>query len=568
MALERSALHGLDWLVLLGYLAVVVVTGVVFSRRGQRDTEEYFLAGRRMPAWAVACSIVATAISAATFIGLPAQSYGGDLTFLSASIGQMAAAVLVAAFFLPAFYRQNVSTVYQLLGSRFGDPARLTASGMFLLGRVFADGARVYIAAIAAAMIVFGEPGEGRLVEPGHLLVGIAALMAVGVGYTLVGGIASVIWTNVVQAGVFLLAIAATLALLWVRIPLGVGEMVEVLSNPGPGEASKLTVLNVGLRPGSAWLGFDPSRSYTLVTALVCFTLFNMAAYGTDHELAQRMLTCSSPAKGGRSLIGAILMSVPFTALFLLIGLLLYVYERGLAVPGAGAGGGESVASVDAAPSVFLRFMLRQMPAGVLGLSLAGLFAAALSSINSSLNAMAATLVTDFYKPWRPGLGERHYLRVGRVSVVGWGLVQTLFAGLCVYWQRHSGQTLIDFALGVMTFAYSGLLGVFLTAIFTRRGSSGSAVAAMLGGFLVVLVLQPGAWQGVWSYAAAWAETAGLGSDWARSAGALRLAYPWRMAVATGVSFAVAWSGRPRAEPAAVSEGLERVASARGEAGG
>ncbi len=566
MALERSALHELDWLILLGYLAVVVVTGVVFSRRGQRDTEEYFLAGRRMPAWAVACSIVATAISAATFIGLPAQSYAGDLTFLSASIGQMVAAVVVAAFFLPAFYRHNVSTVYQLLGARFGEPARLTASGMFLLGRVFADGARVYIAAIAAAMIVFGEPAEGRLVEPGRLLVGIAVLMAVGVGYTLVGGIASVIWTNVVQAGVFLLAIAATLALLWVQIPLGVGEMVEALSNPGPGEASKLTVLNVGLRPGSAWLGFDPSQSYTLVTALVCFTLFNMAAYGTDHELAQRMLTCSSPAKGGRSLIGAILMSVPFTAMFLLIGLLLYVYQRGLAVPGAAAPGGP----VDAAQSVFLRFMLRQMPAGVLGLSLAGLFAAALSSINSSLNAMAATLVTDFYKPWRPGREERHYLRVGRAAVVGWGLVQTLFAGLCVYWQRHSGQTLIDFALGVMTFAYSGLLGVFLTAIFTRRGSSGSAVASMLGGFLVVLFLQPGVWQGVWSHVAAWVELVGLGGDWARSAGALRLAYPWRMAIATAVSFVVAWSGRARAESVAVSEGLERerAASAQGEAAG
>jgi SSS family transporter len=552
MALERSALHGLDWLVLLGYLAVVVVTGVVFSRRGQRDTDDYFLAGRRMPAWAVACSIVATAISAATFIGLPAQSYAGDLTFLSASIGQVLAAVVVAAFFLPAFYRHNVSTVYQLLGTRFGEPARLIASGMFLLGRVFADGARVYIAAIAAAMIVFGEPAEGQLVEPGHLLVGIAALMAVGVGYTLVGGIASVIWTNVVQAGVFLLAIAATLVLLWARIPLGLGQVVDVLSDPGPGEASKLTVLNVGLQPGSAWLGFDPSQSYTLVTALGCFTLFNMAAYGTDHELAQRMLTCSSPGKGGRSLIGAILMSVPFTALFLLIGLLLYVYHRGLAA--AGAGGGAPVATVDAAPSVFLRFMLRQMPAGVLGLSLAGLFAAALSSINSSLNAMAATLVTDFYKPWRPGREERDYLRVGRAAVVGWGVVQTLFAGLCVYWQRHSGQTLIDFALGVMTFAYSGLLGVFLTAIFTRRGSSGSAVAAMLGGFLVVLWLQPGVWQGVWSQVVVWAEAMGLGGDWARSAGALRLAYPWRMAVATGVSFVVACSGRPRGELAAVAE--------------
>lgn len=530
MALGRSVLHPLDWLIIAGYLVVVVASGVVLSRRKQSDTTEYFLAGRRMPAWAVSLSLIATAISAATFIGLPAQSYAGDLTFMVASIGQVIAAVLIGRFFLPMFFTHNVSTVYELLGVRFGRPAKFCASGMFLVGRVLADGARVYIASMAVAMILFGELGDDPSVAWGRMMTAISVLMVGGIGYTLVGGIASVIWTNVVQAVVFLLAISAAIGLLIYKLPLEFPEILGLLADPGGGRPSKLSLIKVGLVPGEPWWGFDITESYTLLTALVAFPLFNMAAYGTDHELAQRMLTCSSSAKGSRSLTGAIFLGIPFTAMFLVIGLLLYVYHRSA---------GRLSATGDE-HGVFLRFILHEMPPGLVGLSLAGLFAAALSSVNSSLNAMSATFVSDFYRPIKPGRDERHYLRVGRAAVVVWGVVQLVVAGLCVSWQRNSGQTLVDFALGVMTFAYSGLLAVFLAAVFTKRGSSLSAIVAMTVGFLLVVLLEPTVWQGLWGWSAS-----GLGdTDWVRSMARLRVAYPWRMTLATVVAFGIVCIGR------------------------
>jgi SSS family transporter len=496
MAHEGSSLHPLDWAVLLGYLIVLIVTGVVFSRRRQHDTREYFLAGRKMPVWAVAASIIATAISAATFIGLPEQSYTGDTTFLSASIGQVIAAIIIATVFIPAFYRHNVSTVYQLLEYRFGEPTKLTASGMFMIGRVFADGARVYIASIAVAMIVFGEPPPGEQIAYARLFLGIVCLIILGVTYTLTGGIASVIWTNTVQALVFLIAILAVLILLWARTPLDLEGIRHSLSIPQGGGASKLTVINLGIRPGQPFWGFDFSQGYTLITAVLCFSLFNMAAFGTDHELAQRLLTCSTPYKAGWSLLTAIFIGVPFTCLFLAIGLMLYVYDQQTGMtPGVPA----SLTSPHV-QSVFLRFIMHQMPSGLVGLTLAGLFAAALSSINSSLNAMSATFVTDFYRPWKRGRSELHYLAVGRAGVIFWGIIQMVFAVICVFWQRHSGQTLIDFALSVMTFAYSGLLAVFLTAILTKRGNNISAIFAMIAGFIFVFILQPTTWQVFWDY--------------------------------------------------------------------
>lgn len=530
----------LDWAVLGGYFLLLVVIGAAVSRRergvraGQSD--DYFLAGHAMPVWAVALSVVATAISAATFVGAPYQAYTGDLTYLSATIGQFLAILLVAAFFIPVYYRENAKTVYDLVGRRYGARAKLACSWMFMLGRVFANGARLYMAGFAGSQMLFGDS------RADHVMLGIALLCAVGVAYTWVGGIRAVIWTEVVQTIVLVGAAVAAIAILLHRIPAAPGELVDVLGAAKTAAGTKLDVIHIGLAPGKPWLGIDMSQPYTLLTALLCWTVFNLAAYGTDHDLAQRMLTCRTAIQGGRSAIGAIIIGVPITAMFMAIGLLLYIlYDRhdvmGAAWPGPRPGEPKDV---------FLTFILTQMPRGLAGLMMAGMFAAALSSLSSAINAMSATFINDVYRRVRPAASDGHYLVAARVSMAGWALILGLFACICIYWQKYNaeqgGQTLIDFALGVMNFAYAGLAAVFCAAIFTRRGNGRTALAALATGFTVVAAMQPAVWRW-WTQPFEWSYYTPTRTEGLRLS-EVTIAFPWVLLIAFVLSFGVCCLGR------------------------
>jgi len=513
-----TTLHAPDAIVLGAYLALLIATGLWFSRRAQTSTNDYFLAGRSMPVWAVSLSVLATSLSAATFVGAPQQAYAGDLTYLSASIGGVLAVLIVALLFIPAFYRSRVGTIYELVGRRLGEPARRATSAAFMGGRLLASGARLYIAALAGAMVLFGDT------QPGHVLLAIAVMTLVGIAYTLVGGIGSVIWTDVIQAFVFLVAVLAAIALLLHSIPLHADQIIDALANTQTDSGrSKLTLLR---------LDADPRAPYTLWTALIGFTLLGIASYGVDQDLTQRMLTCRSAVRGGASAILAILAGIPVVALFMLVGLLLHVFYNRPDLMGLLAVG----ATPDDSRTVFLRFIMDRMPPGLTGLMFAGVFAAGLSSLNSAINAMASTLVTDFYRPSRPDLSERHYLKIARLSVVAWGVVLGLFAGLCLFWQRAGGQSLIDFALGVMGFAYAGLLAVFFTALLSRRGSSRSAIAAIVVGAVAVGIQQPALWNLIDQ------------SGWSGRVGPFLSspAYPWKLTFATALATGVCLLGRRR----------------------
>ena len=507
----------LDWVALGSYGLVLLLSGLWLGRKKQLGTEDYFLGGRAMPAWAVALSILATSLSAATFIGAPEQSFRGDWTYLSINIGAILGAVFVAGVLVPAFYRHRVVTVYELLELRFGANARVAASWTFMIGRVFASGARIFIAALPLSLILFGD------LETSHLWLAIAALTVVAVVYTLAGGVRSVIWSDVIQTVVFVGAAVVAAMLLLHRIPLSAGEIIAELSSPGAGASSKLTVIDPGWDLSKSGLGFDASSYYTLLTALTGLTLLNIGAYGTDHDLAQRVLTCRDAAQGSRSVIAAILAGIPVIALFLAIGSLLYIFYQRPDLMGASAPG----YAVDDSRQIFLSFILKEMPPGMPGLMIAGLFAAGLSSLNSALTAMASSFVNDWYRVVFPDRGERHYLRAGRFAMAGWGLVLGGFAMACVHWQQAADQSLIDFALSVMAFAYSGLTAVFLTAVLTTRGNGGSAILALAAGFVTVTLLQPQVWS-VWA-PAAWQP--------------LRMSFPWQLLIATSIAMAVCCLG-------------------------
>jgi SSS family transporter len=521
----------LDWLVLGGYFIALAAIGILVSRR-KAASEDYFLGGRRMPVWAVAASLIATTTSAATFIGGPEEAYVGDLTYISTNIGVIIAVVVVALLFIPAFYRHNVTTVYDLLEHRFGARAKLAASWTFMIGRVFASGARIYVAAIPAAMILYGTQTEAR-----HVLPAIAILTVVGILTAFGGGIRTVIWTDVMQVCVFLLAAAAALFILFQRIPLGAGEIYSALSNTPVGSGSKMRVLEVGIDPSKPGWGFEPAKAYTLLTAVFGFSLLNLAAYGTDHDLTQRMLTCRNALKGGSSAFAALLINIPMLAAFMTIGLLLYVFYQRPDLMGAAA----PSRLPEKSSEVFLRFIIDQMPPGLTGLMMAGLFAVGVGSLNSALAAMSATFVNDAYRPFRPGMSDRHYVFVGRAAVVGWGIILGAFACWCYFW--HGEETLIRFVLRVMTFAYAGLLGVFLTALCTRRGNCTSAIAALVVGFLLVLLMEPAIWQR-WAGMITWSVYTPTSSE-VVSLADFRIAFPWRLTIATAGAFLVCLAGTP-----------------------
>jgi SSS family transporter len=525
MPAASPALGLLDWIVIGVYFGLIVISGIWLSRRETRTTGDYFLGGGRIPAWAAAVSLVATSMSAASFIGVPQQGYLGDLTYLSTNLGMLLAAVVIAVWFIPAFYRARVQTIYEYLGARMGPGAGRAASLTFMVGRVFASGARIYIGAIPASLILFGDRG----MEPQHLVIAIAILSFVGVTYTLVGGVASVIWSDVIQMAVLLGACVAAIVVIALRLDAGIGEAAAALATGGPGGGSKLTLLDFSL---------DPHAAFSFPAAVIGFAVMGLGSYGTDQDLVQRLLTCRDAKAGARSILIGIVMGIPSVALFLLVGLLLWLFYQQPALIA-----GEPPAPPSDSRQVFLSFIMEQMPQGLAGVMMAGLFAAGLSSLNSAINAMSSTFINDFYRKARPAASERSLVFAGRVAVVGWGVVLGVFASLCVWLERaHAsvGGTLLTFALTVMTFAYAGLVGVFLAALFTRtRGNTRSAIAALVLGFVAVGLMQPMFWS---IFVDLEARREADPGDWL--VWVLDLAFVWKLTVAAGLCTGVCLLGR------------------------
>lgn len=535
-SLSAASLHGWDWVVLGAYGLVLVVSGWWFSRKGAKDTEDYFLAGRSMPAWAVAFSLLATAQSAALFVGVPQLSYAGDLTYVTTMVGPLIAAFITIGVFLPVYFKKNVHSPYHLLETRFGPGARAATSWTYLLGRILANGARTYIGALPLSMAIFGST------ELEHMVPSIVLIMAIATIYTFFGGVRSVIWTDVLQVCVYLGAAVVAAVILWQRIPASASEIHAALDGAG-----KLHAFPVGVSAAPPHVEWTPDKQNTLLTGLTGWMLLNLAVYATDQDLVQRSLTCRNAFQAGKSLLLATLISVPVVLLFLLIGLLLYVFYQRPDVMGIAA---TNVPSKD----VFATFILNEMPTGARGLMIAGVLAVGPIGINATLNSMASTLVQDTYEKIVPQRDVRRDLWVSRLMVVVCAGVLTLGAVGAAWWQDRSDIPLIPFALGVMALAYTGLLGVFATAILTKRGNTKSAIAALVAGFVVSLALQPDVASVLLRMLQVRAISSGMGADVVALLPAqgpiapvtlANLAAPWIMLIGTAVAVAVCACGRP-----------------------
>ena len=513
-----------DWAVLGCYFALMIFIGFYVGRRRQ-GAEDYFLGGRSMPTWALAISIVGTSLSAATFVGVPDAAYLGDTSYLILNLGGFIAVVFVGVVFVPTLYRAGTVTIYGYLGKRFGEPAMVAVSCTFLMGRMLASGARLFFAAIPLCLLLFGakRPTEGQLV------LAVCMVGLIGTFYTVAGGIRAVIWIDTIQFALVVGAALLTVGILLHRIPLSLPDIFALLNQPGTGVAgaSKLRLADTS---------FDLARPYTLWAALFGVVFLEAAAHGVDHDLAQRFLVARSPGRGMLSVIASKFVGVAVVSLFVLIGLLLWVFYKRPDVMGAAAPGYVPTGDVEPA---YPQFLLNELPPILSGLAIAGFFAIAQGSMDSAINAMASSAVADLYFPLRRRLGlpvdPARSTEAPKVAVAAIGGVMTLFAVGCVYAYDPKQNTLLNFALGVMAFAFAGMLGVFLTALLTRRGNNASVIAALAAGVVTITLLQP-------AILGRWTEFA-FGAP-------LKLAWPWWMPIGTAVSFAVCVLGAPAPGPA------------------
>lgn len=470
-----------DILVFIGYGLLLLGSGWLFNRRN-RSANDYFLGGNAIPMWMVAISVLATSQSAATFLGGPDQGYRNDLTYLSTNIGAFIAAYFVAIFLIPRFYQQKVFTVYELLEQRFGARAKRLAGLMYLFGRVFASGARLYMAALAVSMILFGN------IDASSVITATLIITICGLIYTVYGGIRTVIYSDVLQAAIYVGAAIAVIIVLYQAIPASFGDIVSALQQPAPGETSKLRLINTDI-------DFSNSGVFSLFSVLTGFVLLNIAAFGLDQDMTQRVLTCKDAKEGSKAMLMSVVMVIPVMLLFLVIGLLLYIYYQRPDIMAAGVTDSPVPTFAGEPVTIFMYYVLTEIPAGVRGLVTVGILAAALSTLNSGLNSMASVLVQDLYRPWKQAkesqVDEGHYVKVGRWAMT---LVAAALGGmacLCYYWQQYTNMPLLQFALGVMVFSYSGLLGVYFITLFSKRGSQRSVIAALIVGFFVPLSMQP-----------------------------------------------------------------------------
>lgn len=507
------AFTGYDWAVLGGYVALLALAAWWSTRRHIDKADDYFLAGHHAPVWLVAVSVLSTMQSAATFLGAPDNSFRGDYSYLASNFAAVIAAFIVARFLIPRFYAIGATTVYELLETRFDATARRAAAGMYLVGRILASGARLYLAAIAVSMIIFLD------IEPQHIVIASAVLVVFGIVFTLFGGLNAVIWSDLVQVTLYLGGALLVLAFLWTKIPAPAGEIWEALRH-APGGTDKLRLID--------W-SFDFSKPFSIWAILTGLVLLNIGNAGLDQDTTQRFLACEDAKAGKRALYASMWAAIPVVAVFMAIGSLLHIfYERpdlmGQSSAAMQGFSGEKI-------TVFMSFILSEIPPGLRGLVTVGVIAAA--AINSGLISMSAVAVSDFYRPWRERKGqtvaEMHYVTAGRAAMVLLALALFAMSILCFYWQRYADIPLLEFVLGVMAFAYSGLLGVYAVAVFTKRGSTASVIAALAVGFLAILLQQ--------HYV-----VDSLGLPPAMKA----LAFPWQLCIGFTLAFITCYIGRAK----------------------
>jgi solute:Na+ symporter, SSS family len=440
-----SAFTRLDAVVLVTYLAGVTVWGAWLGR-GQRAGTDYFLGSRALPWGAVMLSVVATETSTLTFLSVPGVAYVGDLTFLQLTLGYLAGRITVALVLLPAYQRGRLTTAYALLEARFGLGARRFTSAIFMVTRLLADSVRLFATAIPLALIT-GWPYP----------VSIAVIGVLTLVYTYFGGLKAVVWVDVLQMSLYLGGAVAALVALQVLVPGGWGAIVHSAATAG-----KLHTLDFSL---------DLHTPYTFWAGLLGGAFLSMGSHGVDQITVQRLLACTDLKSSQRAIVGSGIAVIFQFVLFLAVGLGLWAFYQARSFPTSDA--------------IFARFIVEQLPSGVTGLLIAGVFAAAMSTLASSINSLASATAYDY---WAPMMGARadeaRTLRAGRAFSLVWAAL--LIFGAVLFIPLSKGTAAVEVALGVASLVYGGLLGAFALGVFTKRPGQGAVVVGVVAGIGLV----------------------------------------------------------------------------------
>lgn len=467
-------MSALDWVVMGTYALAILGVGWYFAGR-QRDASDYFLGKHDLPWWAVMLSIVATETSALSVISVPGIAARTDLTFLQLPFGYLLGRIGVALWLLPGYFTGQQDTAYARLETRFGTPTRRLASGVFLSIRALGDSVRVFATAIPLAIVTGWS-----------IPVSVAVVVLVTVIYTWAGGLKAVVWVDLLQLGVYLFGALATL---WIASELagGFGASLERASAAG-----KLRTID--------WR-VSLTTTYSLLGGLVGGALLSAASHGTDHMMVQRLLATPSLRDAQRAIVGSGVVVIAQFVVFLLVGTLLWA-----------AGADQGVTSGD---EIYPRFMVDALPPGVAGLAVAGLLAAAMSTVGSSLNSLASASTHDFYAPLLGRRDPSQLLRVGRWLTLAWAVVLTVGA-LAL---GGGDRPVVELALSIASITYGALLGTYILGGVSARVRQRDVITAILvasATMVVVVLIKPGP----------------LGA----------LAWPWYVPLGTAITVAVGWT--------------------------
>jgi solute:Na+ symporter, SSS family len=478
-------MHAVDLLILVAYLAGVVGFGA-YVGGAQRTVQDYFVSGRRLPAWAIMGSIVATETSTVTFISIPGVAFASNFTFLQLVIGYLLGRVVVSVLLIPPYFRGEMLTAYQLLGQRFGTSTKRLASAIFIGTRSLADGFRLFATGLVLAAL-FSTGAVGTVAaralpflppETAVLTIAIIILAVATVFYTYHGGMTAVVWTDVIQLAVYLVGAVVAAGLLLRDIPGGWSEVMAVAGPQGKFQVFDFT--------------WDVTRSYTFWSGVIGGMFLTTATHGTDQMMVQRYLCADSVSSARRALLWSGVVVFMQFALFLLIGTLLYVFYTQHAAAEMAAFTVDGRVVTD---RIFPQFIVQHLPVGVVGLVLAAILAAAMSTLSSSLNSTAAAVMGDFYLPSRGArLSEAAKLRLSRVLTGIFGIVQVTAALAAIWLSRR----VIDEVLAVASFTNGLILGLFLLGTLTRRVRERGALAGISVGTAVMLAVKLGtaiSWQ-------------------------------------------------------------------------
>lgn len=454
-------MRAIDLVIVAAYLASIIAIGA-WCRRRQKTTRHYFLAGRHLPWWAIAGSIVATETSAITFVSIPgvAFSRGGNFTFLQLVLGYLLGRIVICIVFIPAYFRRSLLTIYEVLHSRFGGAVKSLAASLFIVMRTIADAVRLLLTSLVmAAVWKTFVPTIGVFAATALSIVLIGAVMLV---FTSMGGMEAVVWTEVLHVGVYIIGAVAAAVLLMQAIPGGFRGAIDVASAAG-----KFRVFDFSR---------DLTRPYVFWSGVIGGCFLNMSTHGTDQYMVQRYLCTTSAKKASFALLFSGLVIFAQFAGFLFIGVLLFAYYRPDHLPTYLTG--VAAAPFHASDQVFPDFIINHVPVGLCGLIVAAVLAAATSP---STNSIAATALKDLYEPIVRGRSDEHYLRVSRVLTVIAGIAQIGTALVL----NGTTRSAVDTALAVASLINGPILGVFLLAA-TKRGGSTAAITGMLCGIAAV----------------------------------------------------------------------------------